>query len=53
MAHENDYPQLFKVFAKYYKICTIIRLPDLMDHLITCDQDNTPKQSYPCRKWFL
>ena len=34
-------------------ICTIRQLPKWMGHLIVCEQDNTPKQSYPHRMWFL
>lgn len=35
--------QPFKVIEKYYKVCTIRKLPHWVDHLNTCHQDNTPQ----------
>jgi hypothetical protein len=38
---------LFKVVVRYYKICTMKKLPSWMGHLIDCEQDNTLQTIIP------
>ena len=44
MVNENDEPQPFKVFERYYKMSTIKKSPNWTGHLITCHQYTHPPE---------